>query len=98
MTEDLLRAHVERGADHKAWPGERRMSEVPLVVRWLLMHIGQCEVKNLRVPTRSDHGVVEHEVAVNDAVLVRFGHRIGSLQNEVEHASEIHRSFANHRG
>src|SRR5437870_12010598 len=98
MTEDLLRAHVARGSYHKTRSGERGIGEVPLLVGLLRMHLGQSEVQNLQLPARSDHDVGWLEVAVNDAVLVRFGHSLGSLQTEVEHANEIQWSFANGRG
>src|SRR5437899_3475355 len=97
MTEDLLRTHVARGAYDKARSGERGIGEVPLLIRLLRMHLGQSEVQNLQLPPRRDHDVGWLEVAVNDAVLVRFGHRIGRLQSEVQHASEIQRSSANRR-
>src|SRR5438093_13541530 len=98
MTEDLLRAHVTGGAHHKARSGERGIGEVPLLVRLLRMHLGQSEVQNLQLPPRSDHDVGWLEIPMNDAVLVRFRHSIGRLQCEFEYASEVQRSFANHRG
>ena len=62
------------------------------------MHFGQSEIQNLQLPARSDHYVGRLDVPVNDAVLVRFGHTVCSLESKVEHPIEVQRTFANCRG
>ena len=57
---------------------------------------GEAAVENLRLVLRRDEDVARMDVAVDDALAVRLGERVGDLHGEVGGAARIQRTSRDH--
>ena len=57
----------------------------------------ETEVENLRVPLRRHDDVVGLDVAVDDALGMRVGERVGDLDAEIDRAARVQRAAADER-
>ena len=83
----LLRCHVRRRAERDAFAGERR------ILARVADRLRDAEVHDDRMPA-GEHDVVRLDVAMDDAVRVRVGERLGDLRGE---AQRLRRSAAGRR-
>ena len=73
----LLGRHVGDGAERRARPRVHRLGRA-------LAHAGDAEVEHLEPPVLLDEEVVELDVAVDDALVVRRREHVEQLVGEAE--------------
>jgi hypothetical protein len=50
----------------------------------LVAHLGHAPVEHQRLAERAEHDVVRLQVAVDDAAVVRVGHRLAHLDEDLQ--------------
>ncbi len=89
----LLRRHVGDRAHDTAVLGDRlRLLGGPVALVAVVAQLGEAEVQHLQPPVRGQHHVLGLQVAVEDALPVGRGHRVGHGDGEREEA--LHREAA----
>ena len=87
LPEELLRGHVDRGADDRAVRGELWLRRI------VVQELGDAEVEHLHerraVWPRSEKEVRRLEIAVDDPERVRLGERVARLDHAIDRVRDV---------